>query len=90
MGRVNKTSLRDEFDHLKSEFARLSASNKISSESMVLFKAMFMLFEVMIAVFLEKQTKKIVRIRAFPPLRQEKMKVQLSLALIARARKRMV
>ena len=58
MGRVNKTSLRDEFDHLKSEFARLSASNKISSESMVLFKAMFMLFEVMIAVFLEKQTKK--------------------------------
>lgn len=58
MGRVNKTSLREEFDHLKSEFSRLSSANKISPESMVLFKAMFVLFEVMVAVFLEKQTKK--------------------------------
>lgn len=58
MGRVNKTSLREELDYLKSEFARLSSTKKISPESMVLFKGMFMLFEVMVAVFLEKQTKK--------------------------------
>jgi transposase len=58
MGQVNKTSLREEFDYLKSEFSRLSSAHQIAPESMVLFKAMFMLFEVMVAVFLEKQTKK--------------------------------
>jgi transposase len=72
MGRVNKTSLREEFDYLKSEFARLSSSNKISPESMVLFKAMFVLFEVMVAVFLEKQTKKDSKNSSIPSSQTEK------------------
>jgi transposase len=58
MGKVNKTSLREEFDHLKAEFSRLSSANKISPESMALFKAMLLLVEIMMAVFLERQTKK--------------------------------
>jgi transposase len=58
MAYINKTSLRDEFEHLKSEFNTLSANNKINAESMALFKAMIILFDVLIAIFLEKNTKK--------------------------------
>ena len=58
MAKVNSTSLRDEFDHIKKEFEKLSAQNKVSAESMALFRAMFVLFELVLAIFLEKTTKK--------------------------------
>ena len=58
MAYVNKTSLREEFAHLKSEFERLSAAGKVSAESRVLFNALLMLLEVVMAVFLEKMTPK--------------------------------
>ena len=58
MSTINKQSLRDNFDHLKSDFERLSSTSKINKESLVLFKALFMLLDVMLAVFMEKATKK--------------------------------
>jgi len=58
MAKVNSTSLRDEFGHIKKEFEKLSAQNKVSAESMALFRAMFVLFELVLAIFLEKTTKK--------------------------------
>lgn len=58
MGQVNKQSLRDEFERIKTEFDSLSVSGKISKEVSALFSAMIMLFEVVLAVFLEKSTKK--------------------------------
>ena len=51
-------SFREELEHLKLEFSRLSSANKVPPECVVLFKAMFMLFEVLAVVFLEKKTKK--------------------------------
>jgi transposase len=58
MATVNKQSLREEFDTLKGEFERLSAEGKMPLESRALFKAMLMLFEVLMAVFMEKHTAK--------------------------------
>ena len=58
MATVNKQSLRDEFDALKAEFERLSAGGKMAAESRALFKAMLMLFEVLMAVFMERRTAK--------------------------------
>lgn len=58
MAYLNKKSLRDEFDSLKAEFEALSATGKMTTESRVLFKAMLMLFEVLLAVFMEKRTSK--------------------------------
>ncbi|MCP5090195.1 MAG: IS66 family transposase [Gammaproteobacteria bacterium] len=58
MANVNKQSLREEFSALKAEFERLSAAGKIASESRALFQAMLMLFEVLMAVFMEKHTTK--------------------------------
>lgn len=58
MATVNKQSLREEFDTLKGEFERLSAEGKMPVESRALFKALLMLFEVLMAVFMEKRTAK--------------------------------
>ena len=58
MASVNKQSLREEFDALKAQFERLSAAGKMAEESRALFQAMLMLFEVLMAVFMEKRTAK--------------------------------
>ncbi len=58
MPTVNKQSLREEFDALKAEFERLSGAGKLAAESRALFQAMLMLFEVLMAVFMEKRTAK--------------------------------
>ena len=58
MATVNKQSLREEFDALKAEFERLTANGKMAAESRALFRAMLMLFEVLMAVFMERRTPK--------------------------------
>lgn len=58
MSSVDKQSVRDEADRIKSEFDRLAASNKINQETMMLVRSMLMLINLLIAIFLEKTTKK--------------------------------
>ena len=58
MATVNKSSLRAEFDALKARFESLCAAGKMSAESRALFDALLMLFEVLMAVFMEKHTPK--------------------------------
>ena len=58
MASVNKQSLREEFDTLKARFEQLSADGKMAAESRALFQAMLMLFELLMAVFMEKRTAK--------------------------------
>jgi transposase-like protein len=58
MPSVNKQSLRQEFDHLKQQFKQLSNDGKVTPEVGTLFQAMIMLFELLIAVLMEKKTKK--------------------------------
>jgi hypothetical protein len=55
---LNKHSLREEFDALKGRFVGLSAEGKMSPESRALFEALLALFELLIAVFMEKNTPK--------------------------------
>jgi transposase len=66
MASVNKQSLREEFDTLKGEFERLSAAGKMAAESRALFQAMLMLFEVLMAVFMERRTAKDSRNSSLP------------------------
>ena len=58
MATVNKASLRAEFDALKARFEALCAAGKMSAESRALFDALLMLFELLMAVFMEKHTAK--------------------------------
>jgi transposase len=66
MARVNKQSLREDFDALKAEFKRLCAAGKMATESRALFHGMLMLFEVLMAVFMEKRTAKDNRNSSLP------------------------
>ena len=66
MPSVNKQSLREEFDQLKVKFEDLSNEGKITPESSALFQAMIMLFELLIAVFMEKKTRKHNRNSSIP------------------------
>jgi len=58
MSRVNRQSLREEFDTLKGRFEDLCAKGQMGTESRALFQALLMLFELLMAVFMERQTVK--------------------------------
>jgi transposase len=58
MSSVNKQSLREEFETLKAQFAHLCADGKMGSEGRALVQAMLMLFELLMAVFMERRTTK--------------------------------
>lgn len=58
MASVNKASLRTEFEAIKTRFAALCADGKLSPEGRALFESMLLLFELLVAVFLEKTTPK--------------------------------
>ena len=55
---MNKSSLRAEFDALKARFESLCVEGKMSADSRALFDALLMLFELLMAVFMEKHTPK--------------------------------
>ena len=74
MPSVNKQSLREEFDQIKVRFEDLSNEGKITPESSALFQAMIMLFELLIAVFMEKKTRKNNRNSSIPSSQTDKDK----------------
>ncbi len=72
MPTINKQSVREEFDRLKSEFKRLSDDKKISPETATLFNGLMMLLNLMFAIFLEKTTKKTSKNSNIPPSQIQK------------------
>ncbi len=72
MATVNKQSLREEFDTLKARFEQLCAAGKMSEDSRTLFQALLMLFELLMAVFMERRTTKDSRNSALPSSQTEK------------------
>ena len=67
MATVNKASLRTEFDALKARFESLCAEGKMPPESRALVDALLMLFELLMAVFMEKHTPKSPANSGLPP-----------------------
>lgn len=67
VAQIHKSSLRDELDRLKEEFERLSNQKKVSPEIGMLFNSMFVLMELVCAIFLEKKTKKTDKNSSIPP-----------------------
>jgi transposase len=72
MASVNKHTLREEFDGLKARFEQLSAAGKMSEDSRTLFQAMLMLFELLMAVFMERRATKDSRNSSLPSSQTEK------------------
>ena len=71
MATLNKTSLRTEFEAIKARCAALCANGKLSAEGRALFEAMLMLFELLLAVFMEKHTPKGTHNSGLPSARTE-------------------
>ncbi len=69
MATVNRASLRSEFDALKARFKALCADGAMSAESRALVEALLMLFQVLMAVFMEKNTPKGSRTSGLPSSR---------------------
>jgi len=72
MASVNKASLREEFERLKGQFERLCAEGKMGEDSRALFQALLTLFELLMAVFMEKHTPKNSRNSSLPPSQTNK------------------
>jgi len=72
MSSVNTNSVREEIERLKSDFGRLSADKKINKEAMLLFHSMLAIINLLIAVFLEKTTKKNNKNSSVPSSQTEK------------------
>jgi transposase len=72
MGTINKQSVREELDHLKAEFSRISKNKKIPSEYAALINGLMMLLNIMFAIFMEKTTKKTSRNSSLPPSQTSK------------------
>jgi transposase len=67
MASVNKASLREEFAALKGRFEQHCAKGEVSAELRALVEALLLLFELLMAVFLEKTTPKTSRNSGVPP-----------------------
>ena len=58
MASLDKSTVRNEVSRLKDDFEQLCADGKITSESKVLMNSMFMIIELILSIFLERNTKK--------------------------------
>lgn len=58
MASINKNSVRDELDRLKSQFEELSSEGSLTRESKILMQSMLTLLNLICAIFLEKNTAK--------------------------------
>lgn len=67
MARVNNASIREEIERLKQEFEHLCAAGKVSPEIRVVMNSLLVVVELILAVFLEKKTRKDSRNSSIPP-----------------------
>ena len=72
MPQVEKASLRAEFDALKGRFERLCADGQLGAEGRALVEALLLLFELVLAVFMEKHTPKNSQNSSLPSSRTDK------------------
>ena len=58
MPKMDKESVREKFDELKSSYNDLSKSGKVSPELRLIIDGLILLMDIVISIFMEKQTKK--------------------------------
>lgn len=72
MASLNKSSVREEVSKLKAEFEQLSREGKITPESLALLKSLFLVIELILSIFLERQTKKTGKNSSLPSSQTDK------------------
>ena len=72
MATINKTSVRDELDRLKTEFQRQHDTNALTQENRLLIQGLLTLLELIVSIFLEKTTQKNSKNSSKPSSQTEK------------------
>lgn len=72
MATLHRQSLREESERIKAEFSKLLSEKKVTSEMAVLFQSLLMLVNLLMAIFLEKDTKKTSKNSSKPSSQTEK------------------
>lgn len=67
MATLDKSSVREEVDHLKAQFEQLSVEGKLTGEAKVLFSSLLLIVDLILSIFLERQTRKTSRNSSLPP-----------------------
>jgi len=67
MPSLNKESVREEVDRIKTEFDQLNSDGKINKDSFVLMRCMILVMDLILSIFLEKTTKKNSKNSSIPP-----------------------
>lgn len=78
MASLDKQSVREEFDKIKSQFNPLKKQKKVSSELSTIVTVLITLMDFMLAIFLEKQTKKDSKNSSKPSSQTDKDESSLS------------
>lgn len=78
MPSVNTASLREELDLLKAQFNEQISSGKVPPETQTLIKALLALISILVAVFMEKTTRKTSKNSHLPPSQTGKDESALS------------
>jgi transposase len=79
MANIDKKSVRNEVDTVKAEFEKLCSAGKVSGEIKVLMSSMLMIMDLILSIFLERQTKKDAKNSSLPPSQTDKDESSLPL-----------
>ena len=72
MASLDKTSVRNQVEKLKNDFERLRLDGKVTAEVQAIMGTMLMIIELILAIFLERTTKKNSGNSSIPPSQTEK------------------
>ncbi len=64
---MDKTSIREEVERLKQDFEQLCSAGKVSPEMQAVMNSMLLVVQLILAVFLEKKTRKNSKNSSLPP-----------------------
>ena len=68
MASVNTTSVREEIARVQEDLTRLGEHGKLSDESRIPIKSLLMIVNMLVAVFMEKNTRKNQQKLEYPTL----------------------
>ncbi len=72
MATIDKQSVRAEVDKVKAEFDALCAAGKVNDEVRVLMRSMLMIIDLILAIFMERKTRKTSTNSSLPPSQTDK------------------
>jgi len=72
MASLDKTSVRNEVEKLKTDFEQLRRNGKVTVEVQAIMSSMLMMIELILAIFLERATKKNSDNSSIPPSQTDK------------------